>query len=120
MSVLHQQIGASGWEIPVPKTDQTDAGNRGASTSDSAINRLVALGITRPRDRSALVIPLRTLQTSPIAPREARRVEESDRVLRVARCCRRRRSVYGSRERALAWLRRLQSAFPVDAPRWTC
>jgi len=38
--------------------------------------------------------------------REKLTVEESDRVFRVARLLSQAESVYGSRERALAWLRR--------------
>jgi putative toxin-antitoxin system antitoxin component (TIGR02293 family) len=70
----------------------------------SAINRLVALGVTRP-EIDSLVIPLRTLQHRR-SRREKLTVEESDRVLRVARLLSQAKSVYESRERALAWLRR--------------
>jgi putative toxin-antitoxin system antitoxin component (TIGR02293 family) len=48
-------------------------------------------------------------------------VEESDRVLRVARLLSHAEMVYGSRERALAWLRRpaarLQNRAPLDLMR---
>jgi putative toxin-antitoxin system antitoxin component (TIGR02293 family) len=103
MSVLHQQIGA--WlGIPIPKTDQQMLEIVERQLATSAINRLVALGITRP-EVDALVIPLRTLQHRR-SRREKLTVEESDRVLRVARLLSQAESVYESRERALAWLRR--------------
>jgi putative toxin-antitoxin system antitoxin component (TIGR02293 family) len=104
MSFLHQQIGA--WlGIPAPKTDQQMLEIVEHQLATSAINRLVALGITRP-EIDALVIPLRTLQHRR-SRREKLTVEESDRVLRVARLLSQAESVYGSRERALAWLRRV-------------
>jgi putative toxin-antitoxin system antitoxin component (TIGR02293 family) len=53
----------------------------------------------------AVVIPSRTLQHRR-SRREKLTVEESDRVLRVIRVLSLTESVYGSRERALAWLRR--------------
>lgn len=113
MSVLHQQIGA--WlGIPVPKTDQQMLEIVERQLATSAINRLVALGITRP-EIDALVIPLRTLQHRR-SRREKLTVEESDRVLRVARLLSQAESVYGSRERALAWLRRSSSRFRGRTP----
>jgi putative toxin-antitoxin system antitoxin component (TIGR02293 family) len=70
----------------------------------SSIQRLIALGLTRP-EIDTLVIPLRTLQHRR-SRREKLTVEESDRVLRVVRLLSQAESVYGSRERALSWLRR--------------
>jgi putative toxin-antitoxin system antitoxin component (TIGR02293 family) len=103
MSVLHQQIGE--WlGVPVPKTDQQMLDIVERQLPTSAINRLVALGITRP-EIDSLVIPLRTLQHRR-SRREKLTVEESDRVLRVARLLSQAESVYESRERALDWLRR--------------
>ncbi len=102
MSVLHQQIGE--WlGVPVPKTDQQVLEIVERQLPASAINRLVALGITRP-EVDALVIPLRTLQHRR-SRREKLTVEESDRVVRVARLLSQAESVYESRERALHWLR---------------
>ena len=103
MSVLHRQIGE--WlDVPVPKTDQEMLEMVERQLPTSAINRLIALGITRPEiDR--LVISLRTLQHRR-SRREKLTVEESDRVLRVARLLSQAKSVYESRERALSWLRR--------------
>ncbi len=115
MSVLHQQIGE--WlGVPVPKTDQPMLDIVERQLPTSAINRLVALGITRP-EIDSLVIPLRTLQHRR-SRRQKLTVEESDRVLRVARLLSQAKSVYGSRERALAWLRRphprLRSRTPLN------
>lgn len=70
----------------------------------SAISRIVGLGITRA-EIDSLVIPLRTLQHRR-SRREKLTVDESDRVLRIARLLSQAESVYESRERALAWLRR--------------
>jgi putative toxin-antitoxin system antitoxin component (TIGR02293 family) len=103
MSVLHQRIGE--WlGVPVPKTDQQMLEMVEHQLPASAINRLVALGITRP-EIDTLVIPLRTLQHRR-SRREKLTIEESDRVLRIARLLSQAESVYESRERALAWLRR--------------
>ena len=73
----------------------------------SAVNRLAALGLERG-EIDAVVIPARTLQHRRFRP-EKLTVEESDRVLRVIRLLPLAESVYGSRERALAWLRRLHA-----------
>lgn len=103
MSVLHQQIGE--WlGVRVPKSDQQMLEIVERQLPPSSITRLVALGITRA-EIDALVIPLRTLQHRR-SRREKLTVEESERVLRVARLLSQAESVYGSRERALAWLRR--------------
>ena len=113
MSVLHQQIGE--WlGVPVPKTDQQMLEMVEQQLPTSAINRLVALGITRP-EIDALVVPLRTLQHRR-SRREKLTVAESDRVLRVARLLSQAKSVYGSRERALAWLRRPHPRLRGRAP----
>jgi putative toxin-antitoxin system antitoxin component (TIGR02293 family) len=69
----------------------------------TVINRLISLGLQRS-EIDAAIIPLRTLQHRR-SRREKLTVEESDRVLRVIRVIALAESVYGSRERALAWLR---------------
>ena len=113
MSVLHQQIGA--WlGIGATKTDQQMLEVVERQLATSAINRLLALGITRP-EIDTLVIPLRTLQHRR-SRREKLTVEESDRVLRVARLLSLAESVYESRERALAWLRRPNPRLRGRAP----
>jgi putative toxin-antitoxin system antitoxin component (TIGR02293 family) len=70
----------------------------------AVIQRLVALGLERP-EVDAIIIPQRTLQHRR-SRREKLTVEESDRVLRAIRVLARAEAVYGSRERALGWLRR--------------
>ena len=103
MSVLHQQIGE--WlGVRAPRTEQQVLDLIERQLPTSAIDRLLALGVTRS-EVDALVIPLRTLQHRR-SRREKLTVEESDRVLRVLRLLSQAESVYGSRERALAWLRR--------------
>ena len=70
----------------------------------TVINRLVGLGLERS-EIDAIIIPLRTLQHRR-SRREKLTIEESDRVLRVIRALSLAGSVYGSRERALGWLRK--------------
>lgn len=103
MASLHQQIGQ--WlGVPVPRTDQQMLEIVEEQLPTSSIKRLLALGITRS-EIDALVIPLRTLQHRR-SRREKLTIEESDHVLRVARLLSQAESVYDSRERALAFLRR--------------
>lgn len=80
----------------------------------SVIKRLAALGLDRG-EIDAVVIPARTLQHRR-SRREKLTVEESDRVLRVLRVLSLAESVYGSRERALAWLRRLHARLDGRTP----
>lgn len=70
----------------------------------SVIKRLASLGLERS-EIDLVVIPSRTLQHRR-SRREKLTVEESDRVLRVIRVLSLAESVYGSRERALSWLRK--------------
>ena len=103
MSVLHQQIGE--WlGVRAPHTEQQVLELIERQLPTSSINRVLALGLTRS-EVDSLVIPLRTLQHRR-SRREKLTVEESDRVLRLVRLLSHAESVYGSRERALAWLRR--------------
>lgn len=74
-----------------------------AKLAPSVVKRLLALGLLRS-EIDAVVIPLRTLQHRR-SRREKLTVEESDRVFRVIRVLALAESVYGTRERALAWLR---------------
>jgi putative toxin-antitoxin system antitoxin component (TIGR02293 family) len=82
----------------------------------SVIKRLTALGLVRTEIEEA-VIPSRTLQHRR-SRRERLSLEESDRVLRVIRVVSSAEAVYGSRERALAWLRnphpRLDGRVPLS------
>ena len=82
----------------------------------SVIKRLSVLGLERS-EIDAVVIPSRTLQHRR-SRREKLTVEESDRVLRVIRVLSLTESIYGSRQRALEWLRkphvRLDSRAPLS------
>lgn len=80
----------------------------------SVIKRLLALGLERS-EIDAIVIPLRTLQHRR-SRREKLTVEESDRVLRAIRVLSLAESVYGSRERALTWLRKRHPRLDGRAP----
>jgi len=80
----------------------------------SSISRLLALGFTRA-EVETLVISQRTLQHRR-ARREKLTIDESDRVLRVMRQLSQAEEVYGSRERALAWLRRPHPRLGDRAP----
>jgi putative toxin-antitoxin system antitoxin component (TIGR02293 family) len=80
------------------------------------INRLLQLGFERS-ELDKVVIASRTLQHR--RSRHAKlSLAESDRVLRLARVLARAEATYGSRERALAWLRkpipRLDSRSPLS------
>ncbi len=70
----------------------------------SIIDSLLGLGFERAEVHS-VVLPARTLQHRR-SRKELLTLEESDRVIRLLRVLRSTESVYGSRERALAWLRR--------------
>lgn len=82
----------------------------------SVVKRLAALGLERA-EIDAVVIPSRTLQHRR-SRREKLTIEESDRVLRVIRVLSLAESVYGTRERALEWLRkphpRLEGRTPIS------
>lgn len=80
----------------------------------SVIKRLTALGLERS-EIDETVIPSRTLQHRRTR-REKLTMEESDRVLRMIRVLSSAESVYGSRERALAWLRRPHARLAARAP----
>lgn len=80
----------------------------------AVINRLITLGLERS-EIDATVIPLRTLQHRR-SRREKLTVEESDRVLRVIRALSLAESVYGSRQRALEWLRKPHARLDGRSP----
>jgi putative toxin-antitoxin system antitoxin component (TIGR02293 family) len=71
--------------------------------SPTVIERLCALGLKR-KEIDDVVISSRTLRHRS-ARHEKLTVEESDRVLRLIRVLSVAESVFGSREKALAWLR---------------
>jgi len=87
-----------------------------ARLATSVINRLATLGLERS-EIDEVIIPARTLQHRRTR-REKLTTEESDRVLRVIRVLATTEEVYGSRERALAWLRkpkaRLEGRVPLS------
>jgi putative toxin-antitoxin system antitoxin component (TIGR02293 family) len=103
MSAAHAQIGV--WLGVHPAATETDllsiVENR---LAPGVINRLLALGFDRS-EIDQVVIPSRTLQHRR-SRREKLSVDESDRVLRITRALSAVEATYGSRERALAWLRR--------------
>ena len=80
----------------------------------TVVNRLISLGLERS-EIDATVIPLRTLQHRR-SRREKLTVEESDRVLRVIRAVSMAESVYGTRQRALEWLRKANSRLEGRSP----
>lgn len=80
----------------------------------AVIKRLISLGLERG-EIDAIIIPQRTLQHRR-SRREKLTVEESDRVLRAIRVLSLAESVYGSRERALAWLRKPHARLEGRAP----
>jgi putative toxin-antitoxin system antitoxin component (TIGR02293 family) len=80
----------------------------------SVIKRLNALGLERS-EIDTIVIASRTLQHRR-SRREKLTVEESDRVLRVIRILSLTESTYGSRERALDWLRKPHPRLDGRAP----
>jgi putative toxin-antitoxin system antitoxin component (TIGR02293 family) len=85
-----------------------------AQLAPAVIKRLIALGLERG-EIDAVIIPQRTLQHRR-SRREKLTVEESDRVLRALRVLSLAESVYGSRERALGWLRKPHPRLDGRAP----
>ena len=80
----------------------------------SVIKRLIVLGLSRS-EINENVIPSRTLQHRR-SRREKLTADESDRVLRMIRVLSATEAVYGSRERALAWLRKPLAQLQGRAP----
>lgn len=103
MIAAHVQIGD--WlGMPPPATEAEVLRAVERRLLPSVIKRLTVLGLTRTEIEEA-VIPSRTLQHRR-SRRERLSVEESDRVLRVVRVLSSAEMLYGSRDRALAWMRR--------------
>lgn len=103
MSAAHTQIGD--WLGVRPTVTDSDLLNIVENRlAPGVINRLVALGFEKS-EVDDIVIPARTLQHRR-SRREKLTIEESDRVLRITRVLSATEATYGSRERALAWLRR--------------
>ncbi len=80
----------------------------------SVIKRLATLGLQRA-EIDEIVIASRTLQHRR-SRREKLTIEESDRVLRTIRVLSSAEAIYGSRERALNWLRKPHARLESRAP----
>jgi putative toxin-antitoxin system antitoxin component (TIGR02293 family) len=103
MNAAHAQIGE--WlGLKSPGTEAEILGIVEKQLTPAVIKRLIGLGLERA-EVDAVIIPQRTLQHRR-SRREKLTIEESDRVVRAIRVLSRAAAVYGSRERALAWLRR--------------
>ncbi len=100
--------------LPVPAAETEMLRIVEGKLAATVIKRLISLGLQRA-EIDAAIIPLRTLQHRR-SRREKLTVEESDRVLRVIRVISLAESVYGGRERALAWLRRPHPRIEGRAP----
>jgi len=82
--------------------------------SPSVIKRLTTLGLERA-EIDETVIASRTLQHRR-SRREKLTMEESDRVLRIIRVLSSAETIYRTRERALAWLRKPHARLEGRAP----
>jgi putative toxin-antitoxin system antitoxin component (TIGR02293 family) len=103
VSAAHEQIGH--WlGVRSPATEAEILRIVEGRLPPSVVKRLLTLGLERSEIHDT-VIPARTLQHRR-SRREKLTLEESDRVLRVVRILSSAESVYGNRERALAWLRK--------------
>ena len=115
MNIANFQIGDwLGLQPPATETEILRIVEERLATS--VIKRLLVLGLERS-EVDDTVIPSRTLQHRR-SRREKLTLEESDRVLRIVRILSSAESVYGNRERALAWLRkshpRLEGRSPLS------
>lgn len=113
MGTVNIQIGE--WlGVPPPACDADVLRLVEGRLSPTVIARLDDLGLERA-EINATVIPTRTLQHRRLR-HEDLTVEESDRVLRVLRVLAATEEVYGSRSRALDWLRRPNPRLEERAP----
>ena len=113
MRVVNAQI--SDWlGLEPPVTDSDILRFVEGRLATSVIKRLAARGLQRSEIDDA-VIPARTLQHRR-SRREKLTVEESDRVLRIVRTLTTAEEIYGSSERALAWMRRPQPRLEGRTP----
>lgn len=113
MSAANVQIGD--WlGIKPPATDSDILRLVEGRLATSVIKRLMGFGLERSEIDEA-VIPSRTLQHRR-SRREKLTMEESDRVLRMIRTLSTAEAIYGSRERALAWMRRPQPRLEERTP----
>ena len=113
MNAVHSQIGD--WlGVRSPATEQEILRIVEGRLTPSVIERLMMLGLLRS-EIDETVIPSRTLQHRR-SRREKLTLEESDRVLRVVRVLSFAEAVYGSRKRALAWLRKPHARLEKRSP----
>lgn len=113
MDAGHTQIGDwLGVEPPATETEILRIVE--GRLAPSVIKRLLMLGLQRS-EIDETVIPSRTLQHRR-SRREKLTLEESDRVLRIVRVLSSAESVYGKRERALAWLRKPHARLEGRSP----
>lgn len=82
--------------------------------ASSVIKRLISLGL-ESGEIDSIIIPQRALQHRR-SRREKLTVEESDRVMRAVRVLSLAESVYGNRERVLAWIRKPHARLDGRAP----
>lgn len=106
MDTLTVQIGD--WlGLQIPPTDAEVLRIVEEKLAPDVVKRLISLGLERS-EIDTTIIPLRTLQHRR-SRREKLTVEESDRVLRVIRVISLAESVFGGRDKALAWMRKPHS-----------
>jgi putative toxin-antitoxin system antitoxin component (TIGR02293 family) len=113
MSAANIQIGDWLGRKP-PATDSDILRIVEGRLATSVIKRLTALGLERV-EIDQTIIPARTLQHRR-SRREKLTMEESDRVLRMIRLLSSAEAIYGSRERALAWMRKSQPRLDGRTP----
>jgi putative toxin-antitoxin system antitoxin component (TIGR02293 family) len=113
MNAVNAQIGE--WlGVHTPATEAEILRIVEGQLAPAVIKRLISLGLERG-EIDAIIIPQRTLQHRR-SRREKLTVEESDRVLRAIRVLSLAESVYGSRQRALTWLRKPHARLDGRAP----
>jgi putative toxin-antitoxin system antitoxin component (TIGR02293 family) len=113
MSAANAHIGH--WlGIQPPATDSDTLRIVEGRLATPIINRLTALGLERSEIIEA-IISSRTLQHRR-SRREKLTIEESDRVLRMIRALSAVETIYGSRERALAWMWKPQAQLEGRMP----
>ena len=113
MNAANAQIGE--WlGVQAPTTETEILRIVEGKLAPAVINRLISLGLQRG-EIDSIIIPQRTLQHRR-SRREKLTVEESDHVLRAIRVLSLAESVYGGRERALAWLRKPHTRLDGRAP----
>ena len=113
MNAAHAQIGE--WLGVQPPANETEILRIvEGRLAPAVIKRLISLGLERG-EIDAVIIPQRTLQRR-LSRREKLSVKESDRVVRAIRVLSLAQSLYGSRQRALAWLRKPHAQLVGRAP----